>query len=75
MGWDDALVYTYDHAGRPAVITTILLVAGYAVLMAGSGATVFYFGLLTTVAATAALVGDLVLLPLLLKPFTRPVTA
>ena len=57
MGWDDALVYTYDHAGRPAVITTILLVAGYAVLMAGSGATVFYFGLLTTVAASLSIGG------------------
>ena len=40
--------------------------------MAGAGATAFYFGLLTTVAAVAALMGDLVLLPLLLKPFTRP---
>ena len=73
MGWDEALVYAYDRAARPAVITSILLVAGYAVLMAGAGATVFYFGLLTTVAAVAALAGDLVLLPLLLKPFTRPV--
>jgi hypothetical protein len=73
MGWEKALAYTYDRAARPAVITSILLVAGYAVLMAGAGATVFYFGLLTTVAAVAALMGDLVLLPLLLKPFTRPV--
>jgi hypothetical protein len=72
MGWEEALTYTYDRAGRPAVITSILLVAGYAVLMAGAGATAFYFGLLTTVAAVAALMGDLVLLPLLLKPFTRP---
>jgi len=72
LGWEEALTYTYDRAGRPAVITSILLVAGYAVLMAGAGATVFYFGLLTTVAAVAALMGDLVLLPLLLKPFTRP---
>jgi predicted RND superfamily exporter protein len=75
MGWDNALVYAYDHAGRAAIITTILLVTGYAVLMLGSGATVFYFGLLTTVSAIAALLGDLVLLPLLLKPFTRPVQA
>jgi predicted RND superfamily exporter protein len=75
MGWDDALVYAYDRAGCAAIITTILLVAGFAVLMAGSGSTVFYFGLLTSVAALAALLGDLVLLPLLLKPFTRPVQA
>lgn len=71
MDWEEALDYSYDRAGRPAVITSILLVAGYAVLMAGAGATVFYFGLLTTVAAVAALLGDLVLLPLLLKPVTR----
>lgn len=73
MGWDEALAYTYDRVGRPAVITSILLVAGYSVLMAGAGATVFYFGLLTTLAAVTALLGDLILLPLLLKPFTRPV--
>jgi hypothetical protein len=73
VDWENALVYAYDHAGRAAIITTILLVAGFAVLMLGSGATVFYFGLLTSVAAIAALLGDLVLLPLLLKPFTRPV--
>ena len=71
MDWEEALDYSYDRAGRPAVITSILLVAGYAVLMAGAGATVFYFGLLTTVAAVAALFGDLILLPLLLKPVTR----
>jgi hypothetical protein len=71
MDWEEALDYSYDRAGRPAVITSILLVAGYAVLMAGAGATVFYFGLLTTVAAVAALLGDLILLPLLLKPVTR----
>jgi len=73
MDWEEALDYSYDRAGRPAVITSILLVAGFAVLMAGASATVFYFGLLTTVAAVAALLGDLVLLPLLLKPVTRQV--
>jgi predicted RND superfamily exporter protein len=73
MGWQEALDYSYDHAGRAAVITSILLVSGYAVLMAGSGTTVFYFGLLTTIAAAAALVGDLLLLPLLLKPFSQQV--
>ena len=73
MDWEKALDYVCDRAGRPAVITSILLVAGFAVLMAGASATVFYFGLLTTVAAVAALLGDLVLLPLLLKPVTRQV--
>jgi predicted RND superfamily exporter protein len=73
MGWQEALDSSDDHAGRAAVITSILLVSGYAVLMAGSGTMVFDFGLLTTIAAAAALVGDLLLLPLLLKPFSQQV--
>ena len=65
--WREALRRTYEHAGHPAVITTVLLLAGYPVLMLADVKTVVYFGLLTTVAAAAALYGDLIVLPLLLK--------
>ena len=67
MSWDEALDHTYRHAGVAAVITTALLVVGFPVLMLAEVKTVFYFGLLTTIAAIAALLVDLFVLPLLLK--------
>ena len=67
MSWDEALDHTYEHAGVAAVITTALLVVGFPVLMLAQVKTVFYFGLLTTIAAIAALLADLFVLPLLLK--------
>ncbi len=65
--WEEAVAITYRHAGLPAVLTTVLLVLGYPVLMLAEVKTVVSFGLLTTVAAAAALYADLVVLPLLLR--------
>jgi predicted RND superfamily exporter protein len=44
-----------------------LLAGGFPVLMLASLKTVFYLGLLTTVAALSALAADLLMLPLLLR--------
>jgi uncharacterized protein len=63
----EALLSAARGAGRSVVLTSIILAAGFSVLMLASVTTVFYFGLLTAVAALGALVGDLVLLPLLLR--------
>ena len=65
--WDESVDYCFRHAGLPAVITTLLLVVGYPVLMLADVGSVVSFGLLTTVAAAAALFADLVVLPLLLR--------
>ena len=65
--WEEAVEHTHTHAGVPAVVTTVLLVIGYPVLLLAEVKTVIAFGLLTTVAASAALYGDLVILPLLLR--------
>jgi predicted RND superfamily exporter protein len=67
--WQEAVEHTFRRAGVPAVITTALLLVGYSVLMLADLATVFYFGLLTTVAAVATLFADLLILPLLLRLF------
>jgi len=67
MTWAEAVEHTHRHAGLPAVLTTLLLVLGYPVLMLAQVKTVISFGLLTTVAAAAALFADLVILPLLLR--------
>lgn len=69
LSWSDAVDYTYARAGRAAVVTTLLLLAGYPVLMLASVKTVVYFGLLTTVSAIAALFADLLILPLILRAF------
>jgi predicted RND superfamily exporter protein len=71
MSWSDSLQYTFIHAGRAAVITSVLLLVSYPVLMFAGVKTVVYFGLLTTVAAAAALFGDLVVLPLILRVFPQ----
>lgn len=75
LDWEAAVAHTHRHAGIPAVVTTLLLVIGYPVLMLADVKTVFAFGLLTSVAAVAALYADLILLPLLLRWFPRRPTA
>ena len=75
LDWSGALDRTFSVAGRAAVITTVLLLIGFPVLMLGSVKTVYYFGLLTTIAAAAALYGDLIVLPLLLRWFGPKKTA
>jgi predicted RND superfamily exporter protein len=65
--YSDAIIKTQSHIGRIVVISSILLCAGYLVLLLASIKTVVYFGLLTFIAVFAALIGDIILLPLLLK--------
>ncbi len=67
LNWEGCMEYAFGHAGKAALITTVIIMGGFPVLMLAGVKTVFYFGLLTTVAAAAALVADLFLLPLLLK--------
>jgi len=69
LPWEKALAYTFSRVGEPATVTTILLMLGFPVLMLADAKSVVYFGLLTTVAAGAALFADVVILPLLLKQF------
>jgi predicted RND superfamily exporter protein len=73
LSWEDALDHTFAGAGRAAMVTSLLLVTGFPVLMLSKVTTVFAFGCLTTIAAIAALVGDIILLPLLLRVL-RPKT-
>lgn len=62
-----SLTMVFDGPGRAACVTTFLLITGFPILMLADVHTVFSFGLLTSIAALAALYGDLVLLPLLLR--------
>ncbi|MFP4597770.1 MAG: efflux RND transporter permease subunit [Persicimonas sp.] len=74
LGWEECLRRVLGEVGPAICITSLLLVAGFSILMAAELGTVVYFGLLTVVATLATFVGDLIMLPLLLKlwPPSRP---
>ena len=71
MSWEECLKYTFERAGEPATVTTVLLMVGFPVLMLAGVSSVVYFGLLTTIAALAAIFADVIILPLILK-LARP---
>ncbi len=62
-----AIMDSFTHVGCAIIVTSIVLILGFLVLVFASVKTVFYFGLLTAIAVLAALIGDLILLPILLK--------
>ena len=69
--YEEALAATYLSVGRPIVRTTILLVAGFAMLLFSAFAGMFKLGLLFGVAFSSALLADLWFAPaliMLLKP-------
>ena len=67
LGMRGALLRSSRGAGRAVVLTSAVLALGFSVLLLASVQTVVAFGLLTALAAVAALVGDPVLLPLALR--------
>ncbi|MFW6125302.1 MAG: efflux RND transporter permease subunit, partial [Pirellulales bacterium] len=70
-GTDDAVANTFAHVGRPIVLTSVVNCAGFGIFLLSDFRPLYDFGLLAGVAMAAALLGDLVLLPNLLKVFDR----
>ncbi len=66
-----AAAATLASTGRALVFTSVVLSLGFMVLVFSSFRPIIYFGLLTGVTMISALVGDLILLPVLLM-VTRP---
>ena len=62
-----ALRYTFENVGVAILVTTIILVAGFMVLAQSSFGVNSAMALLTSIAITAALITDFVLLPILLS--------
>lgn len=62
---------TVGHVGRAILYTSLLLFAGYFLMVFGELRTVIYFGALSCVAIAFALFGQLVVFPLLLQQFDR----
>jgi len=68
LGYDakEAVVYAFETVGKALVTTTIVLLAGFAVLSTSSFALNSYMARITVIIITAALIVDFVLLPSLL---------
>ncbi len=67
----EAVKLTLLSTGRAIIFTSLLLIGGFAVMLSSRFMGIYQMGLLGAVALFAALVGDLVLLPVLLSAF-RP---
>ena len=70
-GVDQAVERTFTEIGRPIVLTSIVNAAGFSIFLVSDFRPLYHFGLLSSVAMGAALVGDLLLLPALLRTFDR----
>lgn len=68
---DEALRRTTLGAGHAIIVTSVLLIAGFGVLATDDLTSTRHFGVLSSVTMAAALLGDLFLLPALLKLVER----
>lgn len=66
-GTDQAVSRTFQAIGRPLVLTSAINAAGFSIFLLSEFRPLYHFGLLSGVAMAAALVGDLLLLPALLR--------
>ena len=64
---DKSIEGTMQETGRPIVVTSIVLAAGFSVLMLGSFAPNYFFGMVSAIVILTALIFDLVVLPAALK--------
>jgi predicted RND superfamily exporter protein len=68
----ESIEYTHSRVGKVILISSLVMLAGYSVMLTASLKPVIYFGLLSIVAVLAAILGDLIVLPLLLKVAGMP---
>jgi hypothetical protein len=68
---DDALAAVHQSVGRAVVFSTLALIAGFTVLCTSQFVPTIYFGALVSLSMAGGLVGNLVVLPLLVKLTSR----
>jgi predicted RND superfamily exporter protein len=68
---EDAVRRMMLKTGRPVVASSLILMAGFGVLLFASVKSVSYFGLLSSATIASALLADLVITPALLLTFAR----
>jgi hypothetical protein len=66
---ETAVCETFGDTSRPMILTSVVNCAGFAIFLLSDFQPMFHFGLLASIAMAAALIGDLVLLPNLLRVF------
>lgn len=62
---------TMNHIGSSILLASVVLIAGYSLMIFGSLKTVQLFGLLTVIALIAALYAELIIFPLVLDKFDK----
>ncbi len=67
-----ALEESLRDAGSAVILTSILVVAGFGLLLASQFEVLFLIGMLTAVSAVAAVAADLFLLPIVVRAAYRP---
>jgi len=67
LGRSPALAASLKTAGRPVVVTTLLLMVGFGTVLFSSFKGIFLFGLLVGLALLGSMIGALVMLPALLQ--------
>ena len=67
VGRDAALKTMLETAGRPVVVTTLLLLVGFLVILSSSFRGTHQFGMLVALALAGSLLGALLLMPALLR--------
>ena len=75
MDTRDSVLQTFRDAGKPIVMTSVVLCLSYLVLITGSVKPIIAFGALASLAMLFALLGDLFILPaliLIFKPDIKP---
>ena len=68
---EDAVRYAFQTVAKPLVITTIVLVAGFSILMMSNFTANVKMGMMISATITIALIFDFLLLPALLMKFDR----
>jgi predicted RND superfamily exporter protein len=67
LSTDDALARAQDTVGRAAVFSTLALVVGFATLCVSDFVPTIYFGVLVSLSMVGGLVGNLLVLPVLIR--------
>ncbi|MCH7727723.1 MAG: MMPL family transporter [Planctomycetes bacterium] len=68
---ETALRNTFEEIARPMVLTSVVNCAGFAIFMLAKFQPMYHFGIMASIAMMAALLGDLLLLPNLLRILDR----
>ena len=69
MDYKSSLIKTYKDVGKPIIITSLVLFAGFFILLLGSMTPTQTFGVLTAFTMIYALIGDLIVLPAMIMLF------